>query len=79
MKEKNIEEKVIEIIDKIRPFLISDGGNIEFIKLEDNVVYVKMTGHCAGCPMLNITLKENIETAIISEIPQIKEVKNITD
>jgi len=79
MKEKNIEEKVINIIDKIRPFLISDGGNIEFIKVEDSIVYVKMTGHCAGCPMLNITLKENIETAIISEVPEIKEVKNLVD
>ncbi len=75
---KKIEEKVIKIIDEIRPFLMSDGGNIEFIKLEDNIVYIKLLGTCSGCQMVNITLKEVIETAIKNEIPEIKEVKNIS-
>ncbi|NLM62739.1 MAG: NifU family protein [Mollicutes bacterium] len=73
-----MEEKVIKIIDEIRPFLMSDGGNIEFIKLEDNIVYIKLLGTCSGCQMVNITLKEVIETAIKNEIPEIKEVKNIS-
>lgn len=75
---KKIEEKVIKIIDEIRPFLMGDGGNIEFIKLEDNIVYIKLLGTCSGCQMVNITLKEVIETAIKNEIPEIKEVKNIS-
>ena len=74
---KKNEKKVIEIIEKIRPFLISDGGDIEFIKIEDNYVYIKMLGACAGCQMLDFTLKDGIESAIMSEIPDIKGVINI--
>ena len=75
MKKK--EEKIIEIINKIRPFLINDGGDIEFIKIEDNFVYIKMMGACAGCEMLDFTLKDGIEAAIIDEVPDIKGVINI--
>jgi len=70
-------KKIIEVIDNIRPFLINDGGNIEFIKYEDNIVYIKMQGACANCPMLELTLKEGIETAIIEEIPSVKKVINL--
>lgn len=76
---KETEKKIIEIIDKIRPFLISDGGNIEYIKYEDGIVYVKMMGHCQDCPMIDLTLKDSIEMAITSEIPEIIEVRNIND
>ena len=68
---------IIDIIDHLRPFLINDGGDIEFIKYEDNVVYIKMTGACANCHMLDLTLKEGIEAAIKSEVPNVKEVINI--
>lgn len=71
------EQKIIEIIDKLRPFLINDGGNIEFIKYEDEIVYVKMTGACSNCQMLDFTLKEGIECAIKEEVPEVKEVINI--
>ena len=71
------EEKVKEIIDKIRPFLISDGGDIEFIKIEDNIVYIKMIGACAGCAMLDFTLKDGIESAIMSEVQGIEGVVNV--
>ena len=74
---KKSEEKVIAIIEKIRPFLINDGGDLEFVKIEDNYVYIKMLGACAGCQMLDFTLKDGIESAIISEIPEIKGVINI--
>ena len=76
---KETEKKIIEIIDKIRPFLISDGGNIEYIKYEDGIVYVKMMGHCQHCPMIDLTLKDSIEMAITSEIPEVIEVRNIND
>lgn len=76
---KETEKKIIEIIDKIRPFLISDGGNIEYIKYEDGIVYVKMMGHCQDCPMIDLTLKDSIEMAITSEIPEVIEVRNISD
>ncbi|CCY80142.1 fe/S-biogenesis protein NfuA [Mycoplasma sp. CAG:877] len=73
----DIELRIKAIIDKVRPFLISDGGNLEFVKYEDNIVYVKLTGACQDCPMLDVTLKDGIEELIINEIPEVKEVKNI--
>ena len=72
-----IELKIISIIDKIRPFLISDGGNLEFIKYEKNIVYVRLTGACKDCAMIDITLKDGIEEMIVNEIPEVKEVKNV--
>lgn len=74
---KQNEEKIIEIIEHLRPFLINDGGNIEFVKYENDIVYIRMMGACANCHMLDITLKEGIEAAIQSEIPSVKEVINI--
>lgn len=79
MLENNTETKIIAVLDKIKPFLISDGGNIEYIKYENNIVYVKLTGACENCSMLDVTLKDGIEQLIINEIPEVKEVINLTD
>lgn len=73
----DIEQKIIATIDKIRPYLISDGGNLEFVKYENNIVYVTLTGACADCSMIDITLKDGIEQLIINEIPEVKEVVNL--
>ena len=70
----NSEEKIISIIDELRPFLINDGGNIEFVKYEDNIVYIKMMGACSNCVMLDLTLKDGIEAAIKEEVPEVLEV-----
>ncbi len=70
----NIEEKIKEEIEKLKPFLQSDGGNIEFIKFEDGNVYVKLTGACAACSLIDVTLKEGIEDFLINEIPEVKHV-----
>ena len=75
LKEK--ERKIQEIIDKLRPFLINDGGNIEFVKLEDDIVYIKMMGACANCQMLDLTLRDGIAAAIMNEVPEIKDVINL--
>ena len=77
--EMNEERKIIEIIDKLRPFLINDGGNIEFIKYEDNIVYIRMMGACADCMLLDYTLKDGIEMAIKDEVPSVKAVININN
>ena len=74
---KNTQENIIEIINKIRPFLLNDGGDIEFLKYENNIVYVKMMGACSNCYMLNVTLKEGIEAAIKEEIPEVIKVENV--
>lgn len=74
-----MEEKIKEVINELRPFLMNDGGNIEFVKYEDNIVYVILQGACSGCPMREITLKEGIEKTLINKLPEIKEVKVLNE
>ena len=69
-----MQEKVEGILDKIRPSLIRDGGNVELVEVSDGTVKVKLTGACAGCPMSTMTLKMGIEQVLKQEIPEIKEV-----
>lgn len=73
----NEKEKIISVIDQLRPFLINDGGNIEFVKYEDGIVYIRMMGACADCMMIDATLKDGIESAIKEEVPNVKEVVNL--
>lgn len=75
--KNEIEQKIISIIDTLRPFIINDGGNIEFLKYEDNIVYIQMLGACADCEMMDLTLKDGIETAIKDEIPEVEKVVNV--
>lgn len=77
MEEENVELKIHMLIDKLRPFLISDGGNLEFVKYEDHIVYVRLLGACQNCGMMDITLKDGIEQMITSEIPEVKEVRRV--
>ena len=69
-----MQDRVEEILNRIRPALMSDGGNVELIDVNDGVVTVKLTGACAGCAMSTITLKMGIEKILKQEIPEIKEV-----
>ncbi len=80
-QENDIELKIIHVLDKIRPFLINDGGNIDFVKYDkkEKIVYVSLTGACKDCAMIDITLKDGIEELLINEIPEIKEVRNINE
>ena len=73
------EEKIKNIIDDIRPYLIADGGNLEFVKYEDGIVYIKMFGACSHCAMIDFTLKDGIEAMLINEIPEVKSVVQIED
>ena len=77
MIKNDIEKRIILILDKIRPFLINDGGNLEFVKFEDGIVYVHLSGACEECSMLDFTLKDGIEQLLINEIPEVTEVKNL--
>lgn len=70
-----MQDKVTEILDKIRPALQRDGGNVELVEVtEDGTVKVKLVGACAGCPMSQMTLKNGIERILKQEIPEVKEV-----
>ena len=70
-----IDKKIIEIIEKIRPFLINDGGDIEFVKFEDGVAYIKMLGNCSNCIYAGMDIEDTISTILTSEIPEVIEVK----
>ena len=74
-----MKERIEEVLDKLRPFLINDGGNIEFIKYEDGICYLKFLGHCATCPMMLMTLNDGIKEALVNEIEEITDVKLIED
>ena len=76
-KNEDVVSRIIVLIDKLKPFLINDGGNLEFVKYENNIVFVRMMGACKDCEMMDITLKEGIEEIIVNEIPEVKEVRNI--
>ena len=69
-----MKDRVEAVLDKIRPGLVADGGNVELIDVNDGVVTVKLVGACAGCPMSSMTLKNGIEQILRREIPEIKEV-----
>ena len=73
----DVEKRINEEIEKLKPYLQNDGGNIEFVKYDDGIVYVKLTGACAGCSMIDVTLKEGIEEILVSEIPEVKEVVKV--
>lgn len=63
------KEQVLVLIDKVRPYLQRDGGDIEIISVEDGIVYVKMMGACDGCVALDVTLKQGIETMLLENVP----------
>ena len=75
-KEEKIVEKIKEVINKLRPYLQNDGGDVEFKKYENGVVYVSLVGACSNCPMATMTLQDGIEEALTTEIPEVIKVVN---
>jgi Fe-S cluster biogenesis protein NfuA len=69
-----MKEKIEAALDKIRPALQADGGDVEFIDVKDGIVKLKLKGACGGCPMASMTLKHGIEKILKEGIPEIKEV-----
>ena len=79
MKKKETNQEIIvkkikEVIDKLRPYLQNDGGDIQFKRFENGVVYVKLVGACSNCPMATMTLQDGIENALINEVPEVIKV-----
>ena len=72
-----MKEQVQTVLDKIRPSLQADGGDVELVNVEQGIVKVKLTGACAGCPMSQMTLKMGIEKLLKKEIPEVKEVVSV--
>lgn len=73
----DIEGKIKDMIEKMRPYINMDGGDITFIKYEENYVYVKLTGACSNCMGLDDTLNNGLLSMIQSEVPEVKGVINV--
>ncbi len=72
-----MKEKVDKVLDKIRPSLQADGGDVELVNVEDGVVKVRLTGACGGCPMSQMTLKMGIEKILKQNVPEIDRVEAV--
>nr|WP_239583000.1 NifU family protein [Bacillus tianshenii] len=70
-------EQVQEVLDKLRPFLLRDGGDCELVDVEDGIVKLRLLGACGSCPSSTITLKAGIERALLEEVPGIVEVEQV--
>ncbi|MET3683669.1 Fe-S cluster biogenesis protein NfuA [Alkalibacillus flavidus] len=70
-------DQVQEVIGKLRPFLLRDGGDVELVDVDDGIVLLRLKGACGNCPSSAITLKAGIERALIAEVPGVKEVEQI--
>jgi Fe-S cluster biogenesis protein NfuA len=71
------KENVATVLDEIRPALQDDGGDVELLDVQDGVVKVRLTGHCAGCPMSTMTLKMGIERLLKQKLPEVKQVVSV--
>jgi len=70
-----MKEQVQQVLEKIRPSLQADGGDVELVDVADGIVKVRLQGACAGCPMSQMTLKNGIERILKQEIPEVKSVE----
>ncbi|MEJ8545906.1 NifU family protein [Brevibacillus borstelensis] len=70
-------DQVEEVLDKLRPYLQRDGGDVQLVDVEDGVVKLRLMGACGSCPSSTITLKAGIERALLEEIPGVKEVQQV--
>ncbi|NQT76651.1 MAG: NifU family protein [Bacteroidetes bacterium] len=71
-------QKVLNVLEQIRPYLQNDGGDIEFVEITDDMrVNVRLTGACGSCPYSTMTLKNGVETAVRKAIPEIKSVESV--
>lgn len=72
-----VEKRIVAVLDKTRFILQADGGDLEYIKFEDGIVYVKMQGACAHCSSMSVTLYDGIESILLAEVPEVIGVEAI--
>jgi Fe-S cluster biogenesis protein NfuA len=77
MSGQDIKVEVQEVLDKLRPFLLRDGGDCELVDVEDGIVKLRLLGACGSCPSSTITLKAGIERALLEEVPGVVEVEQV--
>ena len=80
MNSKNIKERIQNALEEIRPFLISDGGDITLVSIDNNkVVNVKLHGNCVSCTVNQMTLKSGVEMTIKKHVPEIEKVVSVQE
>ena len=72
-----MEQKIIKLLEELRPYLNMDGGDIEFVKYEDNYLFVKMTGACQHCMFQDNTINEGVYSFFKAQIPELEEIINV--
>jgi Fe-S cluster biogenesis protein NfuA len=77
LRRETMKEKVEKALNRIRPALQADGGDVELVDIEDGIVKVRLTGACGGCPMSQMTLKMGIERHLKKEVPEVKSVEAV--
>ncbi|OZI13005.1 hypothetical protein CEW92_03525 [Bacillaceae bacterium SAS-127] len=77
MADEQMVAQVQEVLDKLRPFLLRDGGDCELVDIEDGIVKLRLLGACGSCPSSTITLKAGIERALLEEVPGVVEVEQV--
>ncbi len=74
---ETVQKRVEKALEEIRPNIQADGGDVKLISVDKGVVKVKLQGHCVGCPMSALTLKQGIESHIKQRVPEIVKVENV--
>ncbi|SDH62581.1 Modular FeS cluster scaffolding protein NifU [Alteribacillus persepolensis] len=74
---EDMHAQVQEVLEKLRPFLLRDGGDVELVDVEDGIVKVRLMGACGSCPSSTITLKAGIERALLEEVPGVTELEQV--
>lgn len=77
MTDTAMQEPVMEVLNKLRPFLLRDGGDCELVDIEEGIVKLRLLGACGTCPSSTITLKAGIERALLEEVPGVVEVEQV--
>jgi Fe-S cluster biogenesis protein NfuA len=73
----SIQKRVQDALDEIRPQIQMDGGDVELVSVENQTVKVRLVGHCAGCPMSQMTLKNGVEAHVKDRVPEIQKVEAV--
>lgn len=77
MNNETMFNEVQEVLDKLRPYLLRDGGDVELVDIEEGIVKLRLMGACGSCPSSTITLKAGIERALLEEVPGVIEVEQV--
>ncbi|MEX1031672.1 MAG: NifU family protein [Paenibacillaceae bacterium] len=77
LTEGTMYDEVLEVLDKLRPFLQRDGGDVELVDVEDGIIKLRLMGACGSCPSSTITLKAGIERALLEEVEGVIEVVQV--